>query len=61
MDKNMPRPPKTERNKKIVQLKNEGYSFRKLAEIFNVDSRAIFDIYHRDKKKYSAKLASARK
>jgi len=40
---------KTTRNKKIIALRKKGLSYRQLAKIFNIDSRAVFDIVNRKK------------
>lgn len=49
----MPRIPKTERNEHILKLREENpekYTMRKLAEIFGVSVRVIWEIIHRAKK-----------
>ena len=42
---------KTQRNKKIIQLRKKGVSYRQLAKLFNIDVRAVFDIVKRYEKK----------
>ncbi|MBI5793727.1 hypothetical protein HZA87_01380 [Candidatus Uhrbacteria bacterium] len=44
----MANPPKQERNDMLVKLKNEGWSFRQLADFFNIDVRAAWEIYERE-------------
>ncbi|GIW70348.1 MAG: hypothetical protein KatS3mg101_1095 [Patescibacteria group bacterium] len=52
----MARPPKEKRNKQLVELRAKDpktYTFRELARIFNIDIRAAWEIYNRDKSKYT--------
>jgi hypothetical protein len=48
MVENPGRPAKKERNEQILILKKKGYTFRKIAEIFNIDLKTCHDIYKRE-------------
>lgn len=51
----MPRKQNIKRNQEIVVLRKKNpdkYTFRALAEIFNIDVSAIYQIWKRDKQKY---------
>lgn len=41
---------KTQRNKKIIRLREKGLSYRQLAKLFNINVRAVFDIVKRYEK-----------
>jgi len=43
--------PKIERNKKIVEFRERGLSYYKLARIFNLSPTTVREIYLREKKK----------
>jgi len=45
------RPSKKERNEQVLEMRKKGYTFRKIAEIFNIDVKTIYDIYTRETKK----------
>ena len=50
------RPPKTDRNKDLVEKKdNEKYSFRDLAAHFNITVSRAHEIYHENKDKLKKK------
>lgn len=41
-------PAKIKRNKEIIKLRNKGWTFRKIAEHFNIDVKTTFRAYKRD-------------
>ncbi len=43
-------PPKVERNALLAKMRDDGKSFRDLAKYFNIDVRAVWEIYKREKK-----------
>lgn len=47
----MSNPPKEERNKMLVKLRNDEWSFRRIADFFNIDVHAAWEIYDRESKK----------
>jgi len=49
----MPRPRKEERNIDIIKKKNAGWTFRAIADYFNIDVRAVWEIYHKYKDEYA--------
>jgi len=43
---------KTERNKEIIEKKQQGWSFRRIGAHFNLDEKTVYAIYTRDKDKF---------
>jgi hypothetical protein len=44
---------KKDRNKEIVKLRNEqGWTFNRIGEFFNIDRRTARDIYYREMEKF---------
>ncbi len=41
-------PAKTQRNKEIVKKRKAGWTFRQLASYYNIDVRAVHEIYQRE-------------
>lgn len=50
--------PNVERNREIVEKRNAGWSFRKLAKHFRLHVSNVHEIYHRDKDEYSKGVQS---
>ncbi|MFA6096714.1 MAG: hypothetical protein WC788_03760 [Candidatus Paceibacterota bacterium] len=47
--------PQTKRNKRLVEMRNKGCSYGELAKIFGIKRPTVFEIYNRDKEKYSCR------
>lgn len=45
---NMPRPAKTDRNKKLVEMKESGMSFREVGKELNLHFTTVKEIYDRE-------------
>lgn len=43
---------KTTRNKEIIKKRRMNWSFRKIADYFNLDLKTVFRVWKRDKEKY---------
>lgn len=50
------RPRKTERNKKLVALRDKGLSYREIAKILVLDVSAVYVIYQRDKNEFKKRV-----
>jgi len=45
---NMAYPAKKKRNKELVRKRQQGWSFRKIADYYNINVKTAFEIYERE-------------
>lgn len=48
-------PAKTDRNKRIMQMKKDGLKFHEIARVFKITAQRVSEIYYRELKKEEEK------